>query len=300
MDDILIAYNQEFGKIHPIDQRLFKEKIINSEALLNSESYSLYNKQEFIACLALKRSLLLINKSKIYISFIYVAKKHRNKGIGKEILARCIKKSAKLGYNEIIVGGDEQCIFSGVFHKNNEHTHKFLTNSGFIANYSNINLILHKKVDVTYIQDDYDYILGVTNEQKKEAIEFVKQNFSPRWVMELSETENEDIGILLDNNKIIGFIRTGTKESKKLPNSLNDYLLFENLAGIGPLGVSKEYQGKGLGIYLVNKTIHELIKNGASDVMVDWTGLDKFYLKCGFTEEYEKYTIYHYSREKLQ
>jgi hypothetical protein len=28
--------------------------------------------------------------------------------------------------------------------------------------------------------------------------------------------------------------------------------------------------------------------------------LDKFYLKCGFTEEYEKYTIYHYSREKLQ
>lgn len=50
---------------------------------------------------------------------------------------------------------------------------------------------------------------------------------------------------LFYKNRIIGFINSAIIKNHHYPNSLNLYQLFENLAGIGSLGIAIEFETLG-------------------------------------------------------
>ena len=294
---ILDSWNQEFKEIHPISDRIFKNKIIDCSLVISELSYALYLDDKYIGFIVVKKSSLEDNKNILYISLIHVIKEYRNQGYGNYLLNCVFLFLDKTNYNKIYVGGDELCIFSGVFNQNNTDTHSFFTERGFEIQSKNVNLIVHKKLDVFYENKDVKFILGVSEDLKASVLYLIQQNFSKRWFSEVLNTENYNLGVLLKDNDVIGFINTANIYSEYYPNSMNDYLLFEKLSGIGPLGIKPEYQGKGLGLYMVNKTLQHLFEKGASDIMVDWTGLEYFYKKCGFMKIHEGYVIYQYRME---
>lgn len=295
--DILFYWNVEMGSIHPLSELLFKEKILNCEQLIDDLSCSLYLNQVYIGYIAVKKSVYSKNKNKIYISLMHVVKQTRNNGYGNYLLKPLLLFLEKTKYTEIVTGGDELCIFSGVFEKNNAFTHLFFKNKGFEVQSENVNLITNDSVDCKPISKNYQYQLGVSEEKKYQVLNLIEKHFSERWFDEIYLTDCCNIGAVIEADRVVGFINTGNVYSKIYPNSMNDYLLFKNLAGIGPLGILPKLQGKGIGLFMVKKTLQELFKNGASDIMVDWTGLEYFYKKTGFTKIHEKYTIYRYKME---
>jgi N-acetylglutamate synthase-like GNAT family acetyltransferase len=152
-------------------------------------------------------------------------------------------------------------------------------------------LIAHETPRSVPVPDDY-VIRKAEEKDRLELLDFIKVNFSERWLKEVSENKINQVYILLHEDKIIGFVNTAFSQNHHYPNSLNLYKLFDNLAGIGPLGLAPEFQSRGLGKGFVNYILRDLFASGASEVMVDWTGLIDFYKKCGFNEVYKKYIIY--------
>jgi GNAT superfamily N-acetyltransferase len=291
-DQIIKYWNQDFFDTFPLDRRLFEQKIINNRFTLFDESFVLFDDDKYLGSIVLKQQV-----DTLFISLIHVAKSERLKGYGKKLVKHAMTVMQKRQLKDIIIGRDNDCLFSGLFVNNNELTHKFFLDIGFKKNHDNFNLISGSRPGNSISRDGYFVRVVSSDAEKEEVLKLIKQNFSERWHEEVSRSLLEDIYILLHRNKIIGFVNTANPKSPVFSNSMNLYLLFKNLFGMGPLGLDKDYQGQGLGTYLVNVTLKDLFDRGASEVMVDWTGLVDFYKKCGFERIFSKYTIYSYEKE---
>jgi len=53
------------------------------------------------------------------------------------------------------------------------------------------------------------------------------------------------------------------------------------LGAIGPLGIAAEARGAGVGLAMVRAAAQHLKDNGVTDVIINWTGLTKFYGRLG-------------------
>lgn len=289
---IIEKWNQEFEKNFPITNRIFKQKITNNDFLLEKESICLFDDDKYLGCIIFKKF-----DNSLYISLFHIVKEHRFKGCGKFLFIHAYTVALKHRLKKIIIGSDPDCLFSGVFISDNTDVHKYLINKGYEKSYTNFNLLCDKP------PEDIDDLKGNVVEfaksetEKEEALNLIKHNFSSRWFDEVSKNKKDNICLLKNNQDIIGFINTSDGKNEILPNSLNLYPLFDNLAGIGPLGIIEKYQSQGLGKYFVKKTLKMLFEKGASEVMVDWTGLIEFYQKCGFKKIYSEYIIYCYNTE---
>jgi predicted N-acetyltransferase YhbS len=62
------------------------------------------------------------------------------------------------------------------------------------------------------------------------------------------------------------------------------------IAALGPIGVSAQWQGRGLGLALLGEGLRALVGRGARDVVIDWTDLLDFYGKLGF-RPWLRYTL---------
>jgi len=55
------------------------------------------------------------------------------------------------------------------------------------------------------------------------------------------------------------------------------------VAGLGPMGLAPTLRGRGLGLALLDRSIQHLGALGAQEIIVDWTGLTRFYGRLGFS-----------------
>lgn len=283
---IVKAWNEEFGDAFPLTEKLFKAKVIKSNFSLNKESICLFKNSAYIGSIFFKTY-----ENCLYLSYIHIIKSERFKGYGKILLEIGERLTQKYKCQKIILGSDPDCLFSGVFMEKNDEVHRFFSNQGFTKDYLNYNLIARNAPPLLVKPDEYT-ITRANESLSDELLEFIKKNFSKRWLMEIKNNQINQVYLLKHDNQIIGFINSAISTNKSLPNSLNLYPLFSNLAGIGPLGIAPDFQAKGLGKIFVNYVVRDLFKRGASEVMVDWTGLVDFYLKCGFEEVFKTYIIY--------
>jgi GNAT superfamily N-acetyltransferase len=291
-DIIIEKWNQEFEKSFPITDQIFKQKITDNDFLLEKESICLFDDDEYLGCIIFKK----FNDS-LYISLFHIVKKHRFKGRGKFLFIHAYTVALKHNLKKMIIGSDPDCLFSGLFVSDNTYVHKYLINKGYEKSYNNFNLLCDKPPEDIDDLKGYVVEFAKSEAEKDEALNLIKHNFSDRWFNEVSKNKKENISLLKNNQDIIGFINTSDGKNEILPNSLNLYPLFDNLAGIGPLGIIEEYQSQGLGKFFVKKTLKMLFEKSASEVMVDWTGLIEFYQKCGFKKIYSEYIIYCYNME---
>ena len=131
------------------------------------------------------------------------------------------------------------------------------------------------------------------------AIEdFFSETFPGRWQYDTlhlkcrSQQEWSDVFLLLMGERVHGFAYTQTFHSTKEPvaGCVWHTSLGENWGGLGPIGISKDVRGMGLGGALLEVALAELAQAGVRNCIIDWTTLADFYGKYGFrvTRTYEK------------
>jgi beta-N-acetylhexosaminidase len=114
------------------------------------------------------------------------------------------------------------------------------------------------------------------------VLEFVRQEFPGRWVYDtnfvLQRAEHQHLALEVDG-RVMGFALIGLRiDPVILPSSL---WLTED-CGLGPMGVSSDLRGQGLGFALLVAAMHKLKSRGGTRMGIDWTGVQGFYQKAGF------------------
>ncbi|HBP26164.1 MAG TPA: hypothetical protein DD618_04360 [Acholeplasmatales bacterium] len=291
-NNLIMLWNREFGDIYPLSFRLIKEKFIDSPATVAEAAFSDYEGSRLIRTLVLKyyRGNDPKYQGSAFVSFIYVNPDDRNRGLGTELLKTAERICLRDHKTKLTIGGDPDCLFSGVFVSNNQKTHQFFLNRGYAHLYRCFNLRCDAK-PILSVKNQICKRLE-TPEEKQVVLLMIKSNFSSRWFDDVKDAEPKEFVGLFENGKIIGFVRISHPDFRKLANSTNLYPRYRCLGGIGPLGIISEHRGRGLGEFMVRYAVGELFEMGCSDVIVDWTGLIDFYKKCGFEEISDEFVLY--------
>ena len=280
-------WNNEVGFIFPIDEGTFNHNILSYD---KKEAYLAYDEIKLVGFIIIKtfynENILLNYNNKAFISLMYVSKKYRNKGIGTTLLKQA---EEKLNGYEVNVGKDLRNFFPGVLNDFDNLGDKFFINRGYSLSYYTHDLIcrdISKKEYFTLNNKEIKYEFIGKNE-KDELLKFIKDNNWERWVYEAQDylnncTKNNIYLVGKDKNKIISFAVVNSLKDGKYNYNMIYKNRFDNLGGIGPLGVDKDYRKKGLGYDIVAKAFNILKDNNVSDIMIDWTGLMEFYRQFGF------------------
>lgn len=280
IDDIVTAWNHEFQSTFPLELIDLEQKWVASPFLLESASYALVEDDTFVGAIVLK--INPFDTEEGHLAFLFVAKPYRNKGIASQMLEEAMQAMQALKKRRFTAFGDVDCIFSGVPESPGFY-HDFFVNKGFSLCSKHVNLLTASPPNASILPVGFQARVVQTEEDRNAVRTFVKNNFSTRWAYEVAQAADEDLFTLVNaSNQVVGFLRMATRKSQKRSNSMNYAILFPSLAGIGPLGIDASLRGKGIGTQFVKLAIQYLFMQGASHVMVDWTGLIPFYQACGF------------------
>jgi GNAT superfamily N-acetyltransferase len=120
-------------------------------------------------------------------------------------------------------------------------------------------------------------------------IEFLTETFPGRWLYDTQrrlsfEATPDDILLLRKGEKVYGFCHIHHRGSRFIgPNIYWRGVMGNAYGGLGPIGVSAEIRGQGLGFALLCYAVQYLKEFGVRPMAIDWTGLVDFYGKIGFT-----------------
>ncbi len=300
LNECLDLWNREMGFIYPISDSIYKQNVID---YLEKLVYGAYEENQLVGFIIAKKfsSPSLISYSNLgFISLLYVSKKFRKRGIGQELLN---KAEGYLSDKEIInVGKDINNFFPGVPCDFDNLTELWFGKRGYELNRYTHDLINRNPKKINLKEDQFLYKVCSLDE-KESLLNFFSNNFPGRWFYEAFEyfqnggTGNEYV-VCLDENKVIAFARINDRSFKLNSYNTNWYLRFENLCGIGPLGVDKEYRGKNLGFNIVAYAINISLDRGKKEILIDWTGLLEFYQQFGF-EVWKNYKYVSKNAKKL-
>lgn len=290
--DILRCWNDEFQSNYPITERLFKERILESNEVVAEGSYSIYEKQEYIGSVILKFNHIKDKKlqDNAYISFLFVNPKFRNRGYGFILVSDVKRICMEQGKNKLYVGGDNDCLFSGVFLDNNEFTHRFFKEHRFNIAYKNYNLVCKKPP--VLVSDEYEYSILKTESERDELLKQINKLFPSRWYYDLHQCEPQSFFVAKENQNVVGYVRINTPNYLKIANSVSWYPLYPMLGGITTVGIFPEKKGTELANNIVKQAIYYLFQLGCSDVMVDWTNFIDYFKASGFSDITNTFVLY--------
>lgn len=119
--------------------------------------------------------------------------------------------------------------------------------------------------------------------------QFFLNEFPGRWrhdVMRkiVEDDEADKVYLLIVNGAIEGFAMTQRQGCVRPISGANWRLeLGSNWGALGPIGISKNVRGKGLGNALLGYALLGLKQAGARQTIIDWTTLGDFYGHHGFS-----------------
>jgi GNAT superfamily N-acetyltransferase len=124
------------------------------------------------------------------------------------------------------------------------------------------------------------------------VIEFAAQNFPGAWTystrahFERGQSARDFI-VAVEEGAVVGFCHVADASSTWLIPSVHWFPLLAGAdgggwGGLGPIGMSREVRGRGLGLALCARAVEELKARGVKSMAIDWTSLVDFYGKLGF------------------
>lgn len=281
--ECLKLWNEEVGLIYPISSKSFYQNVIN---YFEKDGLIAFINNKVIGFIILKwfnNKQFVDYTANLFISLFYVSKKYRKQGIGSKLFDfaenfDCNKK--------IIIGKDLYNFFPGVPTDFDNLTDFWLEKRGYNGVRYTHDLISYNPKTYPILNKDVKYMICPKN-MKDKLITFIKENNWGRWALEVemfyqNYSENEGYLIGLLNNEIVSFAKVNDHTMKFVGNNVMWQERFPVLGGIGPLGVSKKYRNKGLGIDLISQAINELLKKDITTIIIDWTGLMELYRKFNF------------------
>lgn len=292
--DIMELWNHEVGFIFPFYKDLLLQKTFDCKFFNENSSFLVYKDNMligFILCKMYDNNQIMskyINTA--WISLIYVSENYRKKGLGSLILKKSEEELRKQGAQKIMIGADYNNFFPGIPTDFIEVAEPFFCRNGYILENIDYDVIRNIKENYTVnlTRSNELIVKYATKDDKTAVLDFFKKNFYGRWYYEALEYfeeiyEEKTYLVVFDIDKVVGFIRVNKHNSEKVSYNVNWKMLFERLYGFGPLGVDQEYRGKGLARLLIETALNDAVNEGASNIIIDWTSLVKFYEKFGFS-----------------
>lgn len=263
-------WNQELGFIFPITNKLLDQNIIDYP---NKFVLGAFASDQLVGFVVAKRNITDIPSYENlgWISIIFVSKAYRNQGIGSKLLSEA--EHYLHDVDTINVGKDINNFFPGVPIDFNGLTDKFFQNRGYIDMGITHDLINTKPKQMMIRNKEFKYMI-CTLDQKDAFQTFMRNNFPGGWDYQLNHYfsiggDGSEYVICLDKDKVIGFARFNDKKFKLIHYNITWYDRFNNLGGIGPLGVDRNYRGKDIGYDVVAYGINTLIERGISEIIID-------------------------------
>lgn len=290
--EVLSLWNDEIGFIYPLPEVIFKHRIIDYPEKI---AIGAFDNGKLVGFIIGKTKATPLYNHLGWISLIYVKRNYRNRGIGSRLLLLLEEKFRDK--EEIIVGKDYDNIFPGIPTDFDNLTDSFFEKHGYQGNYYTHDLINYSSTNFKLRNDAFYQLCN--HDYREQLLSFLKKNFPGRWYEDACDYfDNGGTGsgylIGIKNEQVISFARISDQSEPFFPYHLTWYKRFNNLGGIGPLGVAKQFRKKGYGYDLVASAINYLISQQIQEIMIDWTGLLAFYQQFGF----EVWKSYKYMKKK--
>lgn len=305
-EELYNLWNKEFGFIFPITEELFNKNVYNyGPSAINNSFVAMENDDVvgFIIGKTWDNKIEVQGYNDIgWISLIYVKPEFRKQGIGSKLLGKVEEIFLKQNKTIINLGKDYCNFFPGLPVECKIHR-SFFEKRGFFIGYDTNDLIKNidsttKKEILKQYKDHRNYTIRRATTSDFEGIDkLIKSNWPGRWYMEFKDyVENGGTGYeymicIDDEDNVCGFCKICDINTPLAlaGYSMNFYDRFAHLGGIGPLGVDINYRKRNIANNILKTIVNELIDNGSTNIIIDWTNLMHIYQKYGF-EIWKSYT----------
>ncbi|SOC37092.1 GNAT family N-acetyltransferase [Ureibacillus acetophenoni] len=299
VNQIVELWNQCLGNTFPMTEELWIQNTLHDLNLQSTGSVAVLEEEKLVGFVVAKQFIektpTSMSQEIGWIQCLLVKPESRGKGIGKMLLQHA--ESSFQDVKEIRLGRDPWHYFPGVPLEQTD-TIKWFERKGYVKESIEIDLV--KKVvdeEPFTLSNSNNHFRVLKKEDMPQLLNFLKDVFPGRWHYEayryaqLNSTGREFMGFFIDG-KLKGFCRMNDSQSPVIAQNVYWSHLFSSpLGGIGPLGIDRTIRGKHFGLDLVKAAVNELMKRGMHFIVIDWTQLETFYGKLGFTKWKEYQTM---------
>lgn len=304
VDEVIHLWNKEIGDDFPLRKELFIQNSLEDPNVLEDTSVVVTNQDDqviaFMLTKVFKEEITVAMRRDIgWIQVLLVDTTYRNEGIGTQLLKHAEEKFQELGVTEIKIGSDPWHYFPGI-PNHYEDTKQWIEARGYTNMGNEYDLLCQYDPKVQSnmpVLEDVTFSL-LKETEKDEFLAFLQRCFPGRWEYEAIHYfqkggTGREFVVLKSAGKIIGFCRVNDQQSPFIAQNVYWSPLFrEPLGGIGPLGVDPSERNKGYGLAIVEAGIAILRERNIQTIVIDWTGLVRFYAKLGYSvwKAYSKYS----------
>jgi predicted N-acetyltransferase YhbS len=221
-------------------------------------------------------------------------------GVGVDLMSDVKRTLRNRGISRITFGQDSRHFFPGC-PTDFRSLLDFLTIEGF----SEGGIACDLERDLTDYQNPYPetpsgaQMRYVGPEDQAALDRFMEREFRGRWTYDVDHKVRLEGGTptvygLFKGSEIEGFVLT-QRDGAKIPigGAVWRSDLGPNWGSAGPLGVSTNLRGAGVGGAMLGAALAQLKADGVRRCIIDWTGLAAFYQKFGFevSREYRSMSL---------
>ncbi|MED2974142.1 GNAT family N-acetyltransferase [Fictibacillus sp. B-59209] len=301
--NVMALWNEEVGKRFPMSKRLLAQNSFDNPDVYFEGSRVAKEKDSgrLVGFCVTKIHHHIDHPSRSYdkrgwVQTLLVRSSHRGRGIGTLLLNEAEASLRRSGIRQVQIGADFFHYFPGV-PSEDVHTRKWFEKKGYVPSGEEFDLLFEGDNKWILSEDPSVRFPILKPEERDRLLTFLSRTFPGRWEYEAhhyfrSGGTGREFIVAKENENIIGFCRINDPSSPVLGPNVSWYPSFNGtLGGIGPLGISPEYRGKGLGKKIVARGMRVLFDRGVSHLVIDWTTLVDFYSKLGFSV-WKSYTRY--------
>jgi len=230
-----------------------------------------------------------------WVTLLAVAATRQGRGIGTRLLAELLARLRAAGATRFKLGSDANHLLPGPPQESSAALWLLARRAGarFTAAEHDLHIDLRRPLPPAPLAPGW----RVRSDDPDGAMRFVARTFPGRWTHELEAYIAAGSTVLTiareadtaagDSAEAYGFCAVFQGEEAFLGPSLywRSALTSDvgpvRVAGMGPLGVSGEVRGAGLGLAIVRAGAQWLQERGATDLLINWTTLTTFYGKLG-------------------
>lgn len=220
---------------------------------------------------------------------------------GAELIAALVEGLGHKGFKRLVYGQDSRHFFPGV-PTECSRLEACLRECGFQFTGDQVDLerdLATYELPERVTLDHPGVTFRTCQEHDRPAVEeFFGRVFPGRWrydVLGKWDLEGHDtVYGMFENNRCEGFALIQDERAKMpIGGAVWKHDLGAHWGSLGPIGVSEEVRGRGLGHALLAAALLELKGRGCRQTIIDWTTLKDFYGRHGFevTREYRGFAL---------
>jgi len=291
--EIAELWNRNFPKTQHVSNSMLMHRIVNDSDLFVPGTFVCIKGGKIIGFIATKISnnSLPEYQRTAWLSTLLVDEPYRHNGLGSFMYNRAETEIKSMGIKTLIVAGEMKSFFSGIPEPSQE-SKMFFSKLGFELNDINhydltadISTIDFDNFSVKINHTEEFVTRPMTTRDIPEMERFFDKEFPGRWKFEIMQDVKNGVNfnhvLLLCRGKVVcGFCKVYVSHSE---NDMFSTQLGSNWGSLGPIGISEDVRGMGLGNRILCDSLKHLKALGAHNVNIDWTILKDFYGQFGFT-----------------